>query len=440
MPEQNATLAEIAAAAGVSVPTVSRVLNGRPGISAPKRSEIERLLEDRGYERRKTRRALSLIDFVISSLETQWATELLKGAQAEAARAGADLVVTATDGRPAGSPDWIERLATRGTDGVVLVVSELSPSAREELARLQVPIVAIDPVGTDIGAYATVSATDSVGGREATEHLIALGHRKIGFITDPMNLECHQDRLDGYLSALGRARLPRTQRACARVTHSLRRHPLLRRAARPSRSTNRHHQRLGRTGLRCVPRCADRGLRIPEDLSVVGFDDVDLGRSVTPQLTSVRQPLATGVKATRLVLALARGEAVGISHVRLASELVVRDSTASHLRVSERGIPTGRGCSLPPGLRERCIDAAWGREFASRRTNAKASGAPTSRSIPASFPFDTRRPRVADRVQAPEDGLPGHFAVTRRDEVPAPPRVAPRQMRSKTSIAAVERR
>lgn len=329
MPEQNATLAEIAAAAGVSVPTVSRVLNGRPGISAPKRSEIERLLEDRGYERRKTRRALSLIDFVISSLETQWATELLKGAQAEAARAGADLVVTATDGRPAGSPDWIERLATRGTDGVVLVVSELSQSAREELARLQVPIVAIDPVGTDIGAYATVSATDWVGGREATEHLIALGHRKIGFITGPMNLECHQDRLDGYLSALGRARLPRDT-ALVREGDSLTAGgihfggELLDLPDRPTAIISGSDEQA--YGVYLAAR--DRGLRIPEDLSVVGFDDVDLGRWVTPQLTTVRQPLANmASEATRLVLALARGEAVGSSQVRLASELVVRDST-----------------------------------------------------------------------------------------------------------------
>ncbi len=329
MAEQNATLAEIAAAAGVSVPTVSRVLNGRPGISAPKRSEIERLLEDRGYERRKTRRALSLIDFVISSLETQWATELLRGAQAEAARAGADLVVTATEGRPAGSPDWVERLATRGTDGVVLVVSELSPSAKEELARLQVPIVAIDPVGADTGADATVSATDWVGGREATEHLIALGHQKIGFITGPMNLECHQDRLDGYLSALGRALLPRDTKL-VRDGDSLTAGgirlggELLDLPDRPTAIISGSDEQA--YGVYLAAR--DRGLRIPEDLSVVGFDDVDLGRWVTPQLTTVRQPLASmASEATRLVLALARGEKVGSSQVRLASELVVRDST-----------------------------------------------------------------------------------------------------------------
>lgn len=331
MAEQNATLAEIAHAAGVSVPTVSRVLNGRPGISALKRQEIERLLEDRGYERRRTRRAAALIDFVISSLETQWATELLRGAQAEAARAGADLVVTATDGRPAGSPDWIERLAARGTDGVVLVVSELAPTARDELTRLQVPVVVIDPVGTDTEAYATVSATDWVGGREATEHLLALGHRRIGFITGPMNLECHQDRLDGYISALGRAKLPRDT-SLVREGDSLIAGgerlggELLDLPDRPTAIISGSDEQA--YGVYLAAR--ERGLRIPEDLSVVGFDDVDLCRWVTPQLTTVRQPLANmASEATRLLLALARGESVASSQVRLASELIVRDSTAA---------------------------------------------------------------------------------------------------------------
>ncbi|MDN3495728.1 substrate-binding domain-containing protein [Planococcus sp. APC 4015] len=330
MAEQNATLAEIASAAGVSVPTVSRVLNGRPGISAPKRQEIERLLEDRGYERRKPRRGTSLIDFVISSLETQWATELLRGAQAEAARAGADLVVTATDGRPAGSPDWIERLAARGTDGVVLVVSELDPSARDELSRLHVPVVVIDPVGTDTDAYATVSATDWVGGREATEHLLALGHRRIGYITGPMNLECHQDRLDGYISALGRNKLPRDT-SLVREGDSLTAGgerlggELLDLADRPTAIISGSDEQA--YGVYLAARA--RRLRIPEDLSVVGFDDVDLCRWVTPQLTTVRQPLANmASEATRLLLALARGENLASTQVRLASELIVRDSTA----------------------------------------------------------------------------------------------------------------
>ncbi|SMH38387.1 transcriptional regulator, LacI family [Rathayibacter oskolensis] len=330
MADSGATLAQIAEAAGVSIPTVSRVLNGKPGISPLKRNEIEQLIEDLGYARRKTKRTASLIDFVVSSLETQWATELLRGAQAEAARAGVDMVLNVTHSTPAGAPDWIDRIASRGSDGIVLVVSEWTPDARKRLAKLKLPVVAIDPLGNDTESFATVSATDWVGGREATEHLLALGHRRIGFVTGPMELECHQDRLDGYMSALGRADVA-PQKDLVRHGDSLisggQRYggELLDLPDRPTAIISGSDEQA--YGVYLAAR--DRGIRIPEDLSVVGFDDVDLCRWVSPQLTTVRQPLASmASEATRLLLKLAAGEAVDTPTVRLASALIVRESTA----------------------------------------------------------------------------------------------------------------
>jgi LacI family transcriptional regulator len=330
MTEPSATLAQIAEAAGVSIPTVSRVLNGKPGISAPKRHEIERLIEDHGYARRKTKRNASLIDFVVSSLETQWATELLRGAQAEAARSGVDMVLNVTHSTPAGGPDWIERIASRGSDGIVLVVSDLTAEARVRLAKLKVPVVAIDPQGSDTESFATVSATDWVGGREATEHLLGLGHQRIGFVTGPMELECHQDRLDGYMSALGRAGID-PLRELVRHGDSLisggQRFggELLDLAERPTAIISGSDEQA--YGVYLAAR--ERGIRVPEDLSVVGFDDVDLCRWVSPQLTTVRQPLASmASEATRLLLKLAAGDAVDTPTVRLASTLIVRESTA----------------------------------------------------------------------------------------------------------------
>lgn len=329
MTEPGATLAQIAEAAGVSIPTVSRVLNGKPGISAPKRHEIERLIEDHGYARRKTKRNASLIDFVVSSLETQWATELLRGAQAEAARSGVDMVLNVTHSTPAGGPDWIERIAARGSDGIVLVVSEWTPDEQKRLAKLKLPVVAIDPLGNDTESFATVSATDWVGGREATEHLLALGHRRIGFVTGPMELECHQDRLDGYMSALGRAGID-PLKELVRHGDSLisggQRFggELLDLAERPTAIISGSDEQA--YGLYLAAK--ERGIRVPEDLSVVGFDDVDLCRWVSPQLTTVRQPLASmASEATRLLLKLATGEAVDTPTVRLASTLIVREST-----------------------------------------------------------------------------------------------------------------
>jgi LacI family transcriptional regulator len=331
MAGKGVTIAEIAAAARVSVPTVSRVLNGRKGVSPTTRRDIERLLAERGYERRgRPGQSSGLIDFVISSLETQWATALLRGAQAEASRLGADLVVTTTDGRPVGTPGWVEHLARRGSDGVVLVVSELLPAGREQLERLHVPVVLVDPVGTGSQPFATVAATDWAGGRDATDHLLGLGHRRIGFITGPIQQVCHRDRLDGYQAALRRNDV-RLDPDLVRYGDSLvgggRRlgAELLALPDPPTAIISGSDEQA--YGVYQAAR--DRGLRIPEDLSVVGNDDVELCQWISPQLTTVRQPLAAMAReATRMVIELSRGGGQPNPRVELATTVVIRASTA----------------------------------------------------------------------------------------------------------------
>ncbi|MDF2994237.1 MAG: LacI family transcriptional regulator [Microbacterium sp.] len=325
------TLADIAAAADVSVATVSRVLNGRKGISPTKRDAIEKLLDEHGYERRhRTRRETGIVDFVIRGLETQWAMKLLRGAQTEATRSGIDLVVTTTNLRPAGAPDWVSHLAKRGTDGVVLVVSSLPEDAKELFSRLEVPVVMIDPLGVDTESFPNVSATDWEAGRDATEHLLSLGHRRIGFVTGPIDQACHQDRLDGYFSALGRAGIQRDPELI-RVGDSLvdggvtRGGELLDLSAPPTAIISGSDEQA--YGVYQAARA--RGLSIPHDLSVVGFDDVELCQWVTPQLTTMRQPLeGMATEATRMAIAMSRGHGVANTRVQLASELVVRESTA----------------------------------------------------------------------------------------------------------------
>lgn len=330
MAGRGVTIAEIATAAGVSVPTVSKVLNGRPGVSASTREQVEHLLETHGYERRAKRTSSGLVDFVIRDLETQWATALLRGAQAEAARLGHDLVVTTTHGKPVGTPDWVEHLVQRGSDGVVLVVSELLDAGRQELERLQTPVVLVDPVRSGSESIATVVATDWAGGRDAAEHLLALGHRRIGFVTGPPEQECHRDRLDGYRAALSRAGVA-LDPALVRHGNSLVsggvRHgaDLLALADRPTAIISGSDEQA--YGVYQAARSL--GLRIPEDLSVVGFDDVELCQWVSPQLTTVRQPLADMAReATRMVIELSRDGVRPASRLELATDVVVRQSTA----------------------------------------------------------------------------------------------------------------
>ena len=335
MTNRTITIAEIAAAAGVSIPTVSKVLNGRKGVAPDTRREVERLLNERGYQRRpRTGRGTGLVDFVIRSLETQWAAALLRGAESEAARLGVGLVVTTTHGRAVGTPDWLDDLVERGSDGVVLVVSRLLPAARDELARVKMPVVLVDPVGTGDQGFATVAATDWAGARDATEHLLALGHRRIGMVTGPIDEGCHQDRLDGYRTALHRAGVPYDEHLVrfgdslvgGGWAHGL---DLLRSPEPPTAIISGSDEQA--YGIYKAAR--EVGLRIPDDLSVVGFDDVELCEWVSPQLTTVRQPLIEmGREATRMVLDLGRDPSQSTRRVELATSVIVRESTAAPRR------------------------------------------------------------------------------------------------------------
>lgn len=327
------TLAEIGVLAQVSPATVSKVLNGRHGVSGATRSRVNALLEEHGYRRRGVlaRSPVGLVDLVFSGLESLWAFDILVGAESEAARAGVSLVVTDAHGRGVGNRHWLRQLAARRTDGIVLVCSHLVPGAAAELAKLNTPLVQIDPVGDALGGVPSVAATNWAGGLAATEHLLGLGHRRIGIVNGPPVLACSMDRLAGYYAALDRAGVSPD---LALVTEG---------------DFLASGGRRGAASLLTLPdpptaifaasdasahgvyqEAAARGLRIPDDLSVVGFDDIELCEWITPRLTTVRQPLADmAAEATRLVLSLARQEEPLAARRELATSLVVRDSTAA---------------------------------------------------------------------------------------------------------------
>ncbi|WP_324613252.1 LacI family DNA-binding transcriptional regulator [Streptomyces sp. SBT349] len=329
--ERRVTIAEIAREAGVSEATVSKVLNGREEISPATRTRVRELLERRGYRRRGVRRAdrAGLIDLVISELNSPWATEVLRGAEREARRHAAAVVVTVADGDP-GDGTWLDRVAERRSDGVLLVLSPLRPAAARRLTALGTPFVLVDPVGGFDPAVTTVGATNWSGGLAATEHLIGLGHRRIGVVTGPPDLVCSQQRLDGYRAALGRAGIP-VDPALVRYGDFHAEGGAAQAAAlldldRPPTAVFAGSD-LQASGV--YAEAHRRGLRIPDALSVVGFDDVALCAWVSPRLTTVRQPLAEMARiAVRTVLAPAGEGPEGPPRIELATSLVVRDSTA----------------------------------------------------------------------------------------------------------------
>ncbi|MDR0959904.1 MAG: LacI family DNA-binding transcriptional regulator [Propionibacteriaceae bacterium] len=330
-------LADIAAQANTSVATVSKVLNGRPGVGADKRDEVLAILRQHDYRRRGSskRNPAGLVDIVLRGLDTLWATEVLKGAEEVAARAGIGLVVSATHGRTLGNRHWLTSLAQRHSDGLVLVLSALNTGAIVELDKLRIPYVIVDPIGIQDQSVPVIGATNFAGGRAATEHLLELGHRRIGIITGERDLACSQERLDGYRAALVRAGVtPHDElisygdflisggHAGAERFLDLPEPPTAIFAGSDQQAY----------GVYEVAKA--RGLRVPEDLSVVGFDDVQLCQWVSPRLTTVRQPVQEMAReATRTLLGMAyQGLEPSRRKIELATELVVRDSTAAPRR------------------------------------------------------------------------------------------------------------
>ena len=201
------TLAAIAAEAGVSLPTVSKVVNGRPDVSPTTRARVEQLLDRHKYPRTGPRlsRRSGLIDLVFIGLDSPWAVEILRGVEEWGAEQGTAIAVSSVrhgDARPA---SWTSTIASHHSDGVILVTTKLTEAQVSQLRGAGIPLVVIDPANTPPADIPSVGATNWAGGFAATEHLLSLGHRRIAAITGPADYLCSLARLDGYRSALERA-------------------------------------------------------------------------------------------------------------------------------------------------------------------------------------------------------------------------------------------
>jgi len=325
------TITAIAREAGVSVPTVSRVVNGRSDVAPQTRERVEELLRRHGYRRRSAsaRAGARLIDLVFNDLDSPWAVEIIRGVEELAHGAGVGTVVSAIHRRTTSARQWLQNMRARATDGVILVTSDLESPIGAELRRLDVPTVVIDPAGVPALDVPTIGATNWAGGLSATQHLVQLGHRRVGFVAGPKNLLCSRARMDGYRAGLEAAGIKPDESlirqgdflydsgfAAGASLLDMDRPPTAIFASSDTMALGVHEA------------ARQRGLRVPNDLSVVGFDDLPEARWASPPLTTVRQPLAEmGGLAARTILRLARGEEIQAPRIELATELIVRDST-----------------------------------------------------------------------------------------------------------------
>ena len=328
--QRRATLAAVAREAGVSVPTVSKVVNGRTDVSAATRARIGKLLAEHGYTARAPGGpppAVRTVDLIFDAMESPNNLDIVRGALEVAEAAGVDMVVGLLPDDPQGAA-WARRTAQARRAGIVLVTTSVTALQWQQFAERRIPLVTIDPVHLPSPEVPSVGSTNFAGGMDATAHLIGLGHRRIGLLEGPPEAMVSIARLHGYHAALSRAGLvadPALVRAGAFTFDAglAAATELLSSPDRPSALfASNDAQALG-----ALEAARTLGLRVPEDLSLVGFDDTPSARRSAPPLTTVRQPFAEmGRTAMRRLLRVADGERLGTPRVELATELIIRKS------------------------------------------------------------------------------------------------------------------
>ncbi|WP_318200654.1 LacI family DNA-binding transcriptional regulator [Streptomyces sp. SCL15-4] len=330
------TLAVVAREAGVSVPTASKVVNGREDVAPETRRRVTEALDRLGYVRRSrfdAARAPGLVDLVLHSLESSRSGAVLRGVEAAAYEAGLDVVVSAApargrDARP--EQGWLDKLTARGSSGVLFHLAELSAAQYAWLDHHRIPYVLVDPAHEPPAGVVSVGAANWQGGVCATEHLLELGHERIGVVAGHPRTMAGEARLAGYRSALASAgvryRAEYVRHADSdEATARLRTHELLDLPEPPTAV----FVCSDRMALGVYAALAERDVRVPDAMSVVGFDDLPEARWAVPALTTVRQPLAEmAATALRLLVRMTRGERPEGTRTELSTRLVRRASTA----------------------------------------------------------------------------------------------------------------
>ena len=329
------SLTSIAATAGVSVSTVSKVLNGRTDVAPATRERIGLLLRQHGYQP-GARLDFGVVDLLLGLGKGQpamtqhdpWTEQLIHGTVEAAAEAGHSVVVTPVDSAEE-FDRWLELATVRGTHGALSVVHLPRGTELQRLAAAGIPVVVIDPATEPGPDVRSVGTTNWQGGLTAARHLIELGHRRIAVIGGLPSLWSSQARVDGYRSAMLESGLAVDERLVSHEEFSV--HGGRRQATRLLSLAERPTAIVAANDAQAfgvLQALRDLRLRAPEDLSVVGFDDVPVAAWAAPPLTTIRQPLAAMAATAFRMLRAGESGTAQAHHVELATSLVVRGSTA----------------------------------------------------------------------------------------------------------------
>jgi LacI family transcriptional regulator len=332
---ERSTIHDIAREAGVSVATVSRVLNARDHVAPATRELVTRIVRERGYVANRSARNLQfgrtgLVGLLVPLVHPHYFSTIVAGAAEALHEHDLRAVLAPTEHKHDREVTLLDRLMHGMTDGALVVLPEESSEELERLLDSNYRFVVVDPRLPLDARIPAVSAAHTSGADEAVRHLLELGHRRIGVITGPRDWVATEERRRGHHAALASVGVlpdPSLEiESDFEILGGVRAALRLLGLAEPPTAIFAFNDNLA---IGTIQAAQARGLRVPEDLSVVGFDDSEHASLITPTLTTVRQPLAEmGRTAVSLLRRLLDGQRVETLHVELGTRLVVRASTA----------------------------------------------------------------------------------------------------------------
>ncbi|MER5712972.1 LacI family DNA-binding transcriptional regulator [Streptomyces sp. NPDC002122] len=332
----NVGIKDVAREAGVSVGTVSNVINQPDRVSPATLQHVRGVIARLGYVRSESARQLRagrsrIMALLVLDMGNPFFVDIARGAERTARAAGLGVMVCNSDQNPGDEADYLSLFAEQRVRGVLVTPADPSGANLRDFRRHGIPSVLVDRVAGD-GAGCSVSVDDVVGGSLAIRHLTAAGHRSFAYVSGPPHLQQIRDRREGALLALAEAGLPAS---------ALRELPAERLDVASGRDAGA--RLLGLSERPTAVFCANdllalgvlqalyaAGVRVPDDMAIVGYDDIEFAAAATVPLTSVRQPALTlGARAAELLLEETgdRADEHRHEHVVLQPELVVRRSS-----------------------------------------------------------------------------------------------------------------
>lgn len=330
-----ASMKDVARLAGVSLGTVSAVLNGKQTVKKQNYDQVMHAVEQLGYQpnllARSMRTSVSgTVGLIIPDVSNPYYPELARGVEDVVREAGMTLFLCNSDRSPEKEWNYAQAMAQKQVDGIIIAKPRMT---LEQLRALQrsCKLVLVDSAEADLDDFDMVNVDNTVGSANAVRHLIACGHQKIAFISGSMEASSMAQRLDAYCSVLrenGIAYCAEWVKPCDytwRSGYTATKELLA--LPNPPTAIFAGNDIMAFGAIRAI---FDSALRVPQDISVCGFDDIAMAEMMVPALTTVHQPkYEIGMQSAALLLRKIRCETTAVFHKELATNLVLRESVAA---------------------------------------------------------------------------------------------------------------